>query len=65
MLTSSLEFTPARIEEYRALGISHFMLWFMDFPRMDGIRLFAETVLPQFATLSDHDVTASNEREDD
>lgn len=55
----------ARIEEYRALGISHFMLWFMDFPRMDGIRLFAETVLPQFATLSDHDVTASNEREDD
>jgi len=41
------------------------MLWFMDFPRMDGIRLFAETVLPQFATLSDHDVTASNEREDD
>jgi len=55
----------ARIEEYRALGISHFMLWFMDFPRMDGIRLFADTVLPRFATLSDHDVTASNEREDD
>ena len=55
----------ARIEEYRALGVSHFMLWFMDFPRMDGVRLFAETVLPRLAILSNHDVTASNEREDD
>jgi alkanesulfonate monooxygenase SsuD/methylene tetrahydromethanopterin reductase-like flavin-dependent oxidoreductase (luciferase family) len=38
----------ARIEEYRALGISHFMLWFMDFPSMDGVRLFADTVRPHF-----------------
>ncbi|HZS87107.1 MAG TPA: LLM class flavin-dependent oxidoreductase [Chloroflexota bacterium] len=38
----------ARIEEYRALGISHFMLWFMDFPGMEGVRLFAQTVLPHF-----------------
>jgi alkanesulfonate monooxygenase SsuD/methylene tetrahydromethanopterin reductase-like flavin-dependent oxidoreductase (luciferase family) len=38
----------ARIEEYRTLGISHFMLWFMDFPGMDGVRLFAQTVLPHF-----------------
>jgi alkanesulfonate monooxygenase SsuD/methylene tetrahydromethanopterin reductase-like flavin-dependent oxidoreductase (luciferase family) len=38
----------ARIEDYRASGISHFMLWFMDFPSMDGVRLFAQTVLPHF-----------------
>ena len=50
----------ARIEEYRALGISHFLLWFMDFPRLEGIRLFAETVLPRFAAASNRDNTASN-----
>jgi len=37
-----------RIQDYRALGISHFMLWFMDYPSMDGVRLFADTVLPHF-----------------
>jgi len=39
----------AQIEEYRAVGISHFLLWFMDFPSLDGLRLFAEEVLPRFA----------------
>jgi hypothetical protein len=36
------------------------MLWFMDFPRMDGARLFAETVLPRFAPVSARHDTASN-----
>ena len=36
----------AQIREYRAMGISHFMLWFIDFPSLDGMRLFAERVRP-------------------
>lgn len=36
-----------RVKEYTNLGVTHFMLWFMDFPSMDGIRLFAEEVLPK------------------
>jgi alkanesulfonate monooxygenase SsuD/methylene tetrahydromethanopterin reductase-like flavin-dependent oxidoreductase (luciferase family) len=37
-----------QVQEYRTLGISHFMLWFVDFPRLDGLRLFAEKVMPAF-----------------
>lgn len=33
-----------RVREYEALGISHFMLWFLDFPSLDGMRLFADEV---------------------
>jgi alkanesulfonate monooxygenase SsuD/methylene tetrahydromethanopterin reductase-like flavin-dependent oxidoreductase (luciferase family) len=33
-----------QLQTYVQLGISHFMLWFVDFPRLDGMRLFAETV---------------------
>jgi hypothetical protein len=36
-----------QIGVYRDLGISHFMLWFIDFPSMNGPRLFAEQVLPR------------------
>ena len=47
--------TPARIIErladYTALGVTHFMLWFMDFPSMDGVRLFAREVLPAFGAV--------------
>lgn len=42
--------TPAevvdRIRQYRALGVRHFMLWFLDFPSTKGIELFASDVLP-------------------
>ena len=30
------------------LGVTHFMLWFMDFPNLDGLRLFANEVMPRF-----------------
>ena len=36
----------AQIQVYRSLGVSHFMLWFIDFPSLSGPRLFAERVLP-------------------
>jgi alkanesulfonate monooxygenase SsuD/methylene tetrahydromethanopterin reductase-like flavin-dependent oxidoreductase (luciferase family) len=37
-----------RLKEYTALGVTHFMLWFMDFPGMEGVRLFARDVMPRF-----------------
>ena len=40
----------SRLRAYLAEGISHVLLWFMDAPREDGLRLFAETLAPRFRT---------------
>lgn len=46
--------TPAQVIErlraYAARGVSHFMLWFLDFPSHAGMRLFAEQVIPALRT---------------
>ncbi|HYN87268.1 MAG TPA: LLM class flavin-dependent oxidoreductase, partial [Ardenticatenaceae bacterium] len=38
----------AQLAEWIAAGVSHFQLRFVDFPRLDGIRLFAREVAPRF-----------------
>lgn len=40
------EMVAAHLERYRALGVSHFILRFADFPRLDGILRFVEEVAP-------------------
>jgi alkanesulfonate monooxygenase SsuD/methylene tetrahydromethanopterin reductase-like flavin-dependent oxidoreductase (luciferase family) len=37
-----------RLRDYTDLGIECFMFWFMDYPSTDGMRLFAEKVMPDF-----------------
>jgi hypothetical protein len=34
-----------QVDRYREMGVSHFMLWFADFPSRRGMRLFAESFL--------------------
>ena len=38
----------ALLQSYVNLGVKHFMLRFVDFPRLDGVRLFVDEVLPRF-----------------
>jgi alkanesulfonate monooxygenase SsuD/methylene tetrahydromethanopterin reductase-like flavin-dependent oxidoreductase (luciferase family) len=33
-----------QVRAYQALGIRHFLLWFLDYPSLDGLRLFADRV---------------------
>jgi alkanesulfonate monooxygenase SsuD/methylene tetrahydromethanopterin reductase-like flavin-dependent oxidoreductase (luciferase family) len=35
----------AQIEAFKKAGVSHFMLWFMDYPNTKGIELFARKVM--------------------
>jgi alkanesulfonate monooxygenase SsuD/methylene tetrahydromethanopterin reductase-like flavin-dependent oxidoreductase (luciferase family) len=41
----------AQLRAYIALGISHFLFWFMDAPDAAGMRLFAQEVMPKFGKL--------------
>ena len=38
----------SQLQNYIAIGISHFMLWYMDAPDIDGMQLFVEQVAPVF-----------------
>ena len=37
-----------KIQAFIDKGVSHFMLWFMDYPSREGIDLFADCVMPKF-----------------
>jgi alkanesulfonate monooxygenase SsuD/methylene tetrahydromethanopterin reductase-like flavin-dependent oxidoreductase (luciferase family) len=41
----------AQLQSYINLGISHFLLWFMDAPDPAGLELFAREVAPRFQTM--------------
>jgi alkanesulfonate monooxygenase SsuD/methylene tetrahydromethanopterin reductase-like flavin-dependent oxidoreductase (luciferase family) len=45
-IVGSTEAVAEQIRTFSKLGVHHFMLWFVDFPSMDGMRLFAENVIP-------------------
>jgi len=47
-VSTKLPYSAALRVTYVRLGVTRFMLWFMDFPRLDGIRLFAKAILPKF-----------------
>ena len=51
-LTDGLVGTPdeikTQLQTYLDMGVSHYMLWFMDAPETDGMQLFMEQVAPAF-----------------
>ncbi|NJN81259.1 MAG: LLM class flavin-dependent oxidoreductase [Caldilineaceae bacterium] len=48
-LIGTADEVSTQIERYVDLGISHFLLWFVDAPSPGGLELFAESVMPRFA----------------
>lgn len=48
-LAGTPEDVVERVRAYIREGITHFLLWFVDAPDDDGLRLFAERVMPRFA----------------
>jgi len=47
-LIGDAETVAGRVREYADLGIDSFMLWFMDYPSLEGMRVFARQVMPGF-----------------
>ncbi len=47
-LVGTPEEIKRQLQAYIDLGITHFLLWFMDAPDTDGMRLFSEQVAPAF-----------------
>ncbi|HZQ99173.1 MAG TPA: LLM class flavin-dependent oxidoreductase [Chloroflexota bacterium] len=45
-LAGTPEQVAEKVRRYAAMGVSHFMGWFVDFPSDAGMRLFAEKVIP-------------------
>lgn len=45
-LVGSPEAVAEQMRRFMGLGVSHFMLWFVDFPALDGLRLCAQRVIP-------------------
>lgn len=37
-----------RVQQYKDIGITYFMFWFLDYPDMEGVRTFAREIIPQF-----------------
>ena len=49
-LVGSVEQVREQIDVYQRLGISHLMLWFLDFPSFDGMRLVDAKVRPNVSS---------------
>lgn len=49
-IIGSADAVTQRLAEYTKLGVEHFILRFVDFPKADGAKLFAEKVIPAFMT---------------
>lgn len=47
-LVGTPEEVATRIQQYIEVGVTQFMLWFLDFPSANGIELFAKEVMPTF-----------------
>jgi alkanesulfonate monooxygenase SsuD/methylene tetrahydromethanopterin reductase-like flavin-dependent oxidoreductase (luciferase family) len=50
-LVGTPEAVARQVAAYERLGVSHFMLWFLDFPSLRGLSLFANAVRPALGAL--------------